>query len=181
MTAILRNLPFYGQSSTVRVGYETVRVKAHQIIVWVSLTPASSPPPEPGCPRFPAILDTGNTHTFSIRESHLRRWAGIDPRFLVRLGATRHLGRMYPLHAARLWLHRNRPGERDTFAEPSPFLLQVRRGIVVAPDSAPVAWRLPLLGLRALEENRLHLKINAERRRVSLRSPDWVTRLFGWW
>ena len=85
------------------------------------------------------------------------------------------------LLAARLWLHRNRRGERDAFEEPSPYLIEVKRGIVVGADSAAEAWRLPLLGLLALEENRLHLKVDAHRRRVSLRSRDWITRLFGWW
>jgi hypothetical protein len=181
MTAILRRMPFLDETGFVRVRGETVRLKGHQIIAWMSLTPSPSRAPTAEVPRFPIILDTGNTQSFSIRESHLRRWAGIDLRLLPRLGMTRQGGRMFPLHFARLWLHRNRPGERDAFAEQPPYLIEARQGVVVYPDNASEAPRLPLLGLRALERNRLHLKVNADRRRVSLRSSDWVTRLFGWW
>ncbi|MFL5342982.1 MAG: hypothetical protein ACJ8F7_22855 [Gemmataceae bacterium] len=181
MTAILRKMPFFDQNSFATVRDEAVRVKGHQIIAWMSLTPAHLSAQKAQAPRFPVILDTGNTESFSIRESHLRCWAGIDVRLLPRLGMTRHGDRVFPLHEARLWLHRNRPGERDIFGEQPPYLIEANRGVVVYPDGAPGAPRLPLLGLRALEENRLHLKINAERRRVSLRSRDWATRLFGWW
>ncbi len=181
MTAILREMPFFDRPSVVRVGGVAVRVKAHQIVAWVSLTPLENRELEPGCPRLPAIIDTGNTMTFSLKESQLRQWAGIDARFLLRAGTTRHGGRAVPMHAARLWLHGNQPGKRDSFANAPAHRLNLEEGIVIYPDNAPLAPRLPLIGLRALEENRLHLKVNAERLRVSLRSPDWVTRLFGWW
>jgi hypothetical protein len=181
MTAILRRLPFFENPSFVSVRGERVRIKGHQIIAWTSLTSSPSHAPGPEVPRFPMILDTGNTQSFSIRESQLRGWVGIEPRFLRRLGTTRHGGRVLPLHVAGLWVHRNRPAERDGFAEQPPYLIQCANGIVVYPDQAPGAPRLPLLGLRALEENGLHLKVNAKHFRVSLRSSDWVTRLFGWW
>jgi len=181
MTAIFRHLPFFAEPSTVRVRGAAVRVKARQIIVWVSIGTADAAVLETGCPRFPAILDTGNTQTFSIRESHLRQWAGIQPALLPRLRVIRHAGRPVPMHDARVWLHQNRPGERDSFAAGPAFKLDIQEGIAVYPDDAPSAPRLPLLGLLALEQNRLHLKVDAERRRVSLRSPDWVTRLFGCW
>ncbi len=38
MTAILRKLPFFDQPSTVTLRGTGVRVKAHQIIAWASLT-----------------------------------------------------------------------------------------------------------------------------------------------
>jgi hypothetical protein len=180
MTAILRQLPFFDQPSAVRVRGAPVSVKAHQIIVWVSISAREVLALETNCPRFPAILDTGNTQTFSIRESHLRQWAGIQPAFLPWLGFVRHAGRDVPMHDARLWLHRNRPGQRDSFADATALRLDFEEGILVYPDGAPAAPRLPLLGLRALTENRLHLKVDAERLRVSLRSRDWVTRLL-WW
>jgi len=174
-------MPFFNETSFATVRGEAVRIKAHQIVAWASLTLSPAHQATTETPRLPVILDTGNTQSFSIRESHLRRWAGIEPALLRRLGTTRHGGRVFPLHAAGLWLHRNRPGERDAFAEQSPYFIQCEAGVVVHPDHAPGAPRLPLFGLRALEENRLHLKVNAARRRVSLRSTDWVTRLFGWW
>ena len=180
MTAILRRLPFFEQSSSIFVQGAAARVKAHQIVAWASLTATNVRTPEPGCPRFPVIIDTGNTQRFSIKASHLRHWAGTESRALFRLGTTQHGGTLFPLHAARLWIYRNQPHERDAFMEMAPYLLEMRKGIVVYPDNAPLAPRLPLLGLRALRENRLHLHLDAERGRVSLRSPDWATWLARW-
>jgi hypothetical protein len=158
-----------------------IRVESHQIIVWMSVTGTEWAGLEANCPRIPVILDTGNTFTFAITERQLCTWAGLDPRFLntclpIDLG-----GHTIPVREARIWLYPNRPGGRDTFADQPARLLEVRRGIAIYPDGAPNAPRLPILGLRALVENRLHLKVDAERCRVSLRSRDWVTRWFGWW
>ena len=33
-------------------------------------------------PIFPALLDTGNNHNFSIQQSQITRWAGIQPQYL---------------------------------------------------------------------------------------------------
>jgi hypothetical protein len=181
MTALLSKLPYLAEPDTVLVGGERVRLKDHQIIVWISIGAADAPDLAPDSPRLPAILDTGNNFTFSIRAAQLRQWAGIDQNYLGLLGSIRHLGRNIPTRAAHVWLHRNRTGERDAFTDQPPYRLRLKRGIAIYPQDMPQAPRLPLLGLRALEENHLHLKVNAERRRVSLRSPDWVTRLFGWW
>jgi hypothetical protein len=179
MTAILRRMPFFDRPSYVNVGGANVRVKADQIIVWLSLSLDDMLMPDPQAPRFPAILDTGNTHRFSATETQIRRWAGIDPRRLDRVGTARQAGRFFPLHSAQVWLYKNRPGERDAWIESPPWPLEMRKGIVIYPDSAPLAPRLPLLGLRALRENRLHLRIDGENGVVSLRSPDWVTWLAG--
>jgi hypothetical protein len=104
----------------------------------------------------------------------------MDIRGLRRIRFIRHHGRSVPVYAALLWIHRNRPGQRDVFSGQVPFRLRVQAGIAVYPDDSPDAPRLPLLGLRALEENRLHLRVDAERRLVSLRSPDWRTWLARW-
>lgn len=180
MTAILRGLPFFSEATSVTAPGVGARVKAHQIIVWVSVVPPESREIGAAQPRFPAILDIGNNFTFSIRASQLRQWAGIDIRSLEQISFTRHRGRQLPVYAARLWVHRNRPGDRDTLTQQSPFRLEMESGIAVYPTDFPDAPRLPLLGLRALEENRLHLRVDAERRLVSLRSPDWRTWVGRW-
>ncbi len=180
MTALLRELPYWDRSSRMRVGGASVPipVKAHQIVVWVSVAPADAPALEPGAPRFPAILDTGSTFTFSLRQAHLQGWAGIHPNYLRLLGSIRHLGKYIPNRAAHVWLHGNRPGERDVFTGRPPYRLKLKRGIAIYPSDMPQAPRLPLLGLMALEENRLHLKVDTEHRRVTLRTPDLVTWLW---
>jgi hypothetical protein len=39
---------------------------------------------------------------------------------------------------------------------------------------------LPVLGLRALAVNKLHLLVDSECQLVHLRTPDWRTKLLRW-
>ncbi len=81
------------------------------------------------------------------------------------------------LRAATLWIHPNAPGKRRT-NDQQPYALDLEEGIAVYPhDTGP---RLPVLGLRALTQNHLHLTIDGQQRTVSLRTPDWHTRLLRW-
>ncbi len=57
--------------------------------------------------------------------------------------------------------------------------MNLPRGIAVFPDDRDYP-RLPLLGLRAIIGNKLHLAIDGERGLVNLRTPDWKTRLLRW-
>lgn len=50
------------------------------------------------------------------------------------------------------------------------------RGIAVYPNGENYP-RLPLLGLRAILSNNLHLAIDGEGKSVNLRTPDWKSRL----
>lgn len=180
MTRILHDLPFFDRLTTVSVRGARVPVKSGQIVIWVSVLPPGQDYSESRHPRFPATLDTGNNFNVFIRESHLRQWADIDPRLLRSLGPIRHRGQAIPTIAARVWLHRNRRGERDVLSNRPPYPMETRRGIAVYPQDLTHAPRLPLLGLHALMENHLHLHVDAERCRVSLRSPDWRTWLARW-
>lgn len=180
MTAILRKLPFVGRASTVRVHGAVVAVKAHQIVTWVSVSSLDHEIWEGACPRFPAIIDTGNNFTFSIREALLQKWAGLDPRSLDLVRPVRHRGRYLPGLAAYVWLHRNQPGQRDAPLTAPPIRLELEPGIAVYPNDAAEAPRLPLIGLQALTRNRLHLLVDAQQGWVSLRSHDWKTRLLQW-
>jgi hypothetical protein len=134
---------------------------------------------EPGTPSFPAILDTGHTHNLSIQEQHLVRWAGIRLELLQVLGHVRQAGKRIPLHAANVWLHPNQPGKQGLDSNRPPLLLELPRGIAVHPDAENYP-RLPLMGMRALLSNRLHLAIDGERHSASLRTPDWRTWLMRW-
>jgi hypothetical protein len=92
------------------------------------------------------------------------------------LGTIRHTGRRIPLHAADVWLHRNRPGERDQLLDVPPFRLELPRGIAVSASEGRFP-RLPLLGLRALLGNQLHLTVSGERDAAWLRTPHWFLRV----
>jgi hypothetical protein len=143
-------------------------------MVWVSILAGGRTEPQP--PRFPAILDIGHNHNFSIREQHLVQWAGIDPRSLTKLGEIRIGGDRLPLVEADVWLHPNRSGERDTFADRPPSCLELDQGIAVYPQAMTTAPRLPLLGLRALRRANLDLIVRCRARRVTIRTPRrfWI-------
>jgi hypothetical protein len=158
------------------MGNDVVTVRPFQIVIWVSLTHARQPSLSPDAPRFLAILDPGHSHNFSIQEQHLRQWAGHTPQSLRTLGNVRVNRVPVPLLAAHVWIHPNLSGQRDQFSDHLPFCLNLIRGIAVYPPDTPGEPRLPLLGLRALAVNGLHLTIDGKGRRVTLRTA----RRF-WW
>jgi hypothetical protein len=169
---LLNRLPYSAEPTTVNLRGEAVRVRPYQIVVWVSLNVRHVVEWDGRVPGFPAILDTGHTHNFSIRVSHLVRWADIRPEALRGLGAMRERGRRVPLHAARLWLHANVRGTRQV-DEREPRQLAVEEGIAIYPDDT--GPRLPVLGLRALTLNRLRSVVDGDRRYVTVRTalPRW--------
>jgi hypothetical protein len=174
---ILDRLPYSSDATFVSAPGASVRVKPYQIVVAVSIGLEAQVEWDPRMPRFPAILDTGNNHNLSISRRHLLRWAGLQTEALRIIGAIRERQQRIPLHAASVWLHRNRPGERAvTDQEPHP--LKLEEGIAVYPDD--IGPRLPVLGLRALTQNQLHVAINPERMRVNRRTPDWSNKILGW-
>jgi hypothetical protein len=171
---LLNRLPYFTDPRFVAAPGGSVRVKAHQIVIQVSVSLPVLPEWDPRTPSFPAILDTGNNHNLSVRRGQLVRWAGLQPEALRTLGSMRERQLQIPLHAASVWLHGNVPGEgarRDR--EPHP--LRLEEGIAIYPDD--IGPRLPVLGLRALTRNRLHLTIDPERLHVDLRTKGMNTTL----
>jgi hypothetical protein len=153
------------------VAGELVPVKPFQVIVWLSLDLPFAKELSSKAPRFPAVLDSGHSHNFSIQEQHLRRWAGITPEFLHHLGHIRVSGQRIPLRNASIWIHPNQPRQRDQLARQSPFCLGVTMGMAVHSGGTPTVARLPLLGLRSLVVNNLLLTVDGARNLVSLRTP----------
>jgi hypothetical protein len=170
MHIILRKLPFFDRSTTAIVQGRLIPIKPDQIIVWVGLMEGGAIDFDRGRPFFPAILDTGHSHNFSIREEHLIQWGGLHPQHLSRYGEVRIGGDQIPLLQADLWLPRNEQGVRDRQADREPFCLELDSGIAVYPRAMSLAPRLPLLGLRALRWANLHLTIDCRRRLVTLRT-----------
>jgi hypothetical protein len=174
MARILDRLPVPTEDTAAFAGEAMVPVRAYEIPIWVSLAVRDVMDP-PRLPRFPALLDTAHTHNFSIQEELLTRWAGLrlDALGLGR-GNVRQQAVRLPLRAAHLWLHPNEPGHWDRVAGRPPHRLHVPEGILVYPAGSNFP-RLPLLGLRAILRNRLHLAVNGRTGRVSLKSGSW------WW
>jgi hypothetical protein len=171
VTTILRGLPYFDARTVVVVRNREVPIKPQQIVIWVSLADIEQSELVSGTPRFPAILDTGCSHNFGIREEHLIQWAGLRPEYFRKIGDTRVNNVAVSLHHADVWLHRNEPGRRDEMRDDRPFCLELDQGIMVYPTGTPNAPRLPLLGLRGLKWARLQLAIDCEHRRVRLRTP----------
>lgn len=138
MSKILDRLPIATRDDVVSVRGEPVRLKQAEIIVWVSVTPKSAVGWNPTTPCFPAILDTGHTHNFSIQEQQLLRWAGLPPELLRVFGRVRQAGKRIPLHAANVWVHRNVRGERDLLGHEPPYLLNLPRGSLFTPHQKPI-------------------------------------------
>ena len=89
MPIYLDRMPFQSREDELFVRGERVPIRQHQIIVWISLTEQRQLQPNTGTLPFPAILDTGHTHSFAIQERHLIEWAGLRPESLLVLGQLR--------------------------------------------------------------------------------------------
>ncbi len=162
---------FFETHSTVRLPDGPVTIRPFQIIVWVSLHPMGRPILPENAARFPAILDLGHSHNFSITEFQLSRWAGLSPNSLQVLGSVKITANRLPLLGANIWIHSNRSGERDQFSDQPPFCIPLDSGIALYPHETPHAPRLPLLGLRGLRRANLQLHVDCQHCSVSLRTP----------
>jgi len=139
--------PIPEQATTVDTLTGPVLVRPYQIVVPVGLwlgTHVSA--------RFPAILDTGHSHNFSIRREQVRDWAKAG---LRQTGFIRVNGQLVPLAEADLDLEGIR--------------IRCPEGIAVYPDNHPNAPRLPLLGLRAIARNGLTVEIDGTKKEVTIR------------
>jgi hypothetical protein len=104
---ILDRLPISRDRLSLRFGDQYGTIHADQIVVWVSVQFSEVVAPKSDVPRFPALLDTGNNFGFSMRERHLRAWAGIDPGSLETLGDISIEGKAVTRYEATVWLHPN--------------------------------------------------------------------------
>jgi hypothetical protein len=177
MTTILQEMPYHDTFTDVTVDHQLVQVLPHQIIVWVSLSLRNVLALPVSARRFPAILDTGNSYGFALAQRHLEQWTGLTRQALEQLGSVNINRVIVPRLAAAVWLHRNKKGERDAFRRTPPFRLDLRDGLAVYPAVANLqAPRLPLLGLRALDENKLRCFVYGDQLRVDLRTPPQPKR-----
>ena len=128
------------QPGTVATPTGPVLLRPFQIAVSVALTAGGR-----RSPVFPAILDTGHSHNFSIRHEQLRDWAGLP---LKQIGFIRVNQQVVPL------------AECDLFLDG--VVLKCVEGIAVYPDNHPTAPRLPLLGLRILVRNGVRVTIHGK-------------------
>jgi hypothetical protein len=119
-------------------------------------------------PAFPAFLDSGHNHNFSISEEHLRAWANADPATIDRVGLLRINGQDAPLRKANVMLYRNMKGTGDFSSSSYELLLSRDRGIAV--HRLPIA-PLPILGIRGLIRQNLRLTFDGQGAFVTLSTP----------
>jgi hypothetical protein len=89
------------------------------------------------------------------------------------IGSIHEGDRRVPLFAGKLWLHPNRPGNREIMRPAKAHSLTLAEGIAVYPGATYP--RLPLLGLRALVQNRLKLTIDEDRVFLRTRRKWWFS------
>ena len=102
MPRLLDRMPFSAHADEVVVRGERVRVRADQIILWVSLTLRQVKSANPAAIPFPVVLDTGHTHSLALHERHLIEWAGFRPDALTSSHHIRERGQRIPLRKANI-------------------------------------------------------------------------------
>lgn len=88
MPRILDQMPYAIRDDIAFVRHEQVRVKAYEILVWISLQMKQDHDWQPSHHPFPALLDTAHTHNFSIRQDQLERGRGYDWPTTLRWGTS---------------------------------------------------------------------------------------------
>ena len=182
-------LPFYSEERSVVVpDWGTVRLKAFQILVFVSITEQGYQRVPESAPIVPALFDTGNSLCFTLSEAQLEAATphGMRMRELKKGYSIRQPGgETLPARAilADVWLHDyscNNPPPRGRDASSSQSLMKLslgQDGIACVParprSRPPSAWRGTLqaisdrlLGRRTgPEENRPERQMVVDRQR----------------
>jgi hypothetical protein len=193
--------PFSDRTQSLTVLGTALKILPLEPVVWISLTSPDVPVLPEDAPRFPAVVDTGQASSLSIKQDHLARLT--DSLALPVLGRPAALvyadGRRasLPRYQARVWLHGFHP---DPARQPPPLRLPTRDGIICygpapreraasgwdwlwrllgrAPSAAPTAAavalgpHLPLLGARAFRPLGLTVQVDYSKLTLSIARPD---------
>jgi hypothetical protein len=174
MPRLLNRAPIPKDPWEVAIRGERVRIRADQILIWITLSARSSDAPNPLTIPFPAIVDTGHTHSFSIQERQLTDWAGLRPENLRVSGTARDRGLRLLLRKATIWAYPVEPRSCNRLADRLPHQLSAPHGIAIYPSPGHFP-RLPILGLRSIADNKLTLVVDGQRREATLRTS------IRWW
>lgn len=118
-------------------------------------------------PAFPAFLDSGHNHNFSISEEQLKAWLNVDPSTLEYVGKLRVNREEASLRSADVLLYQNKKGSRELTKGVHEFRFSEDRGISVL--SRPI-HHLPLLGIRGILRQKLTLSFEGKSMSISLTS-----------
>jgi hypothetical protein len=167
---MIRRLPFGDSVTAVTLATgESVPILPHQIILWAGITSSQSNAVPDDLPPFPIVLDTGFSDEFLIQQGHIENWAG---RRLSELPMVDRVVKIYDnlvvTRAANLWIFPNVAGSRDRLPDSLPCRLRCDVSVCPPGTGRP---RLPLLGMRAIDFNRMTVRIFGGGRYVSINKP----------
>jgi hypothetical protein len=148
---------------SLTVNGQTITLPPFALVVDFCLTPRARTDAPPDECWFPAVIDTGNTHNFSIRAAHflpaalcpLTAFPQIDE---IPLRYASGLQEIRPLHDGDLWV-------RSPVAATPPLHIELTEGFFYYEDGGPP---YPILGTNALRAAGLCLSVDYEGRRASL-------------
>lgn len=161
----LARVPLVEFEHTLTVGGEDVILRAYQPVVWVRLVPWGAA--AAGAVAFPAVVDTGNNHSFLIPARLFRAWTGADPDLAA---ARRLIANGHPVACLgyNLDLMRLRDGDLSV-PERVAARLQTGQGVAVVPDALASRFpRLAVLGVRCLTANRVRFALDGGAQTFSL-------------
>lgn len=143
--------------------FDRLDVRPPKIIVAVSISHRSERSLPEGSWAFPAVLDTGFNRVLEIDERHLERWTGYKKQYLDILRANQESENgVYDECAVNLWLHRAPYKNPRDHRDQAPLHLENSSIIRVMHESGDApAPCMPLLGLQALIQNKLNLRIDS--------------------
>lgn len=164
----LTRIPLVGAEHVVSPGGVTITLRMYQPVIWVRLVPWAGRT-DPEAVTFPAVVDTGNNHSFLIPATLFRAWVRLDPAALVTKHRVRVQTAELSCHALNLDVYRTRAGiPTDRLAG----RLQTDRGIVIVGERYEHLFpRLPVIGVRCLRASRAVFSLDGGRATFSLRGP----------
>jgi hypothetical protein len=149
--------------STYEDVFETIAVQPPKMIVGISITVSEEQSFPRGVWTVPAVIDTGFNGGLAINELTLGKWAGVKKEYLT-VAPRQKLddGREFDPCYGNVWLHKSAYKSPSSKHYESPLLLEKLGAIhvMVSKDDEPCWPRLPVLGLRALLNQNLQLRMD---------------------
>ncbi len=165
----LTRVPLVGEEHDVAPGGVAITLRVYQPVIWVRLVPwVGSVHPE--AVTFPAVLDTGNNHSFLIPTTLFQSWTRLDPAAFVTKHTVRVHGHVLSCHGLNVEVYRTRNGNPT---ERRAGRLQTDRGVVIVGHALePFFPRLPVIGVRCLRASRATFTLDGGRGTYTLTGPD---------
>lgn len=164
----LTGLPLPREDRVVAPAGVPITLRVYQPVVWVRLVPWVGPA-DPEAVTFPAVVDTGNNHSFLIPASLFRAWVRLDRTVLRTQNRVRVLDVEMLCHGLNVDVYRVRDGNPTGRVAGR---LQTDRGVVIVPESVEHLFpRLPVIGVRCLRASRAVFTVDGGRATYSLRGP----------